>query len=113
VLFLSILRKGDDDLIAKGCTCDNSFSIPYEKEEVAAIVITYRQKGVTKVEKTLADCTFSEGQVHVSLTQEDTLKFEDESVVQMQIRVRLKSGLVTKSRVMETYTDTVLNGEVV
>lgn len=106
-------KKGSDDLIAKGCTCDHSFTIPYAQGDIVAIVITYQQKGITKVEKTIDDCTFEDGKVQVHLSQEDTLKFEDDAIIKMQIRIRLNSGLVTKSGIVETYTDNALNNEVI
>lgn len=106
-------KKGDDDLIAIGCTHDHSFTIPFAQSDIAAMVITYQQRGITKVEKTIDDCTFTDGKVQVSLTQEETLKFDSEAVVQMQIRIRLNNGLVTKSDIIETYTDNVLNDGVI
>lgn len=105
--------KGADDLIAKGCTCENAFSLPYDQSEIAALVITYQQKGVTKVEKTIDDCTFTAGKVHVSLSQEDTLKFDDDAIIRIQIRIRLNNGIVTKSQIVETYTDNVLKDGVI
>ena len=100
-------------MIAKGCTCDHSFTIPYARGDIAAMIITYQQRGITKVEKTLDDCTFASGKVQVQLSQEDTLKFDDDAVVQIQIRIRLNNGLVTKSGIIETYTDNILNNGVI
>lgn len=106
-------KKGSDDLIARGCTCENFFSIPYEQDEIAAIFITYQQRGITKVEKTIDDCTFTAGKVRVSLSQEDTLKFDDDAIIRIQIRIRLNNGIVTKSQIVETYTDNVLKDGVI
>lgn len=100
-------------MIAKGCTCKNIFSIPYNKNDIDSLFITYQQNGKTVFEKTIAECEFSEGHVSVLLTQEDTLKLNNESVVKMQIRIKLKDGTVTKSKIIETYTDTVLKNEVI
>ena len=100
-------------MIAKGCTCRNTFSIPYAKSEIAAIFITYHQRGVTKVEKTIDDCTFTDGKAQVDLSQEDTLKFDDDAIIKIQIRIRLNNGIVTKSQIVETYTDNVLKDGVI
>ena len=100
-------------MIAKGCTCEHSFTIPYAQSDIAAIVITYQQKGATKVEKSIDDCTFTDGKIHVKLTQEDTLKFDDDAIIKAQIRIRLHNGFATKSNIVETYTDSVLNNGVI
>ncbi len=100
-------------MIVKGCPQRHYFDFPYVGDDVVAIFITYQQNGMTKLEKELDDCTFEDGKVHVNLTQEDTLKFEDDEIVRMQIRVRLKDGFATKSDVVETYTDNILKGGVI
>lgn len=100
-------------MIAKGCTCKNSFPIPYEKEEIATLFITYQQDKETVIEKSITDCTFEDGMVSVYLSQEETLSFEDDVIIKVQIRGRLNNGAATKSKIMETYTDYVLKKEVI
>lgn len=95
-------------MIPKGCTCENSFSISFAEEQIDSLRITYKQNKVIKVEKNLKDCTFKDGKVYVALTQEDTLNFEDGEIIRIQIKVKLKTGCVTKSNIIETYTDEVL-----
>lgn len=100
-------------MIPKGCTCENSFSVPFLEENVACLRITYKQNGVIKIEKNLEDCTFKNGKVYVALTQEDTLKLDDKGIIKIQIRGRLEDGAATKSNIIETYTDEVLCNEVI
>ena len=100
-------------MIAKGCTCKNTFTIPFKKGDVGVIFITYQQNGKIVFEKEIGDCEFSDGIVSVTLTQEDTLKLDDKSIVKMQVRVKLKNGTVTKSKIIETYTDQILKNEVI
>lgn len=100
-------------MIHKGCTCENSFPIPFPKEEIVSVCIAYKQNGVIKLEKKTEDCTFKNEKLYVSLSQEDTLKFDDNSIVKIQIKMKLKNGAVTKSNVMETYTDEVLSDGVI
>ena len=100
-------------MIAKGCTCKNTFSIPFAESEIKVIFITYQQKGKTVIEKSLPDCTFSDGKVSVVLTQEDTLLLAENEYIEIQIRVRLHDGTLTKSKIVETYTDKVLKNEVI
>lgn len=100
-------------MISKGCTCKNIFSLPFNENDISVLFITYQQNGKTVVEKVKDDCEFTDGHVSVLLTQEDTLKLLNESTVKIQIRLRLNDGSVTKSHVIETYTDIVLKNEVI
>ena len=106
-------KQGVMEMIAKGCTCKNTFSIPFAESDIKVIFITYQQKGKTVIEKSLSECTFSEGTVSVILTQEDTLKLDENEYIKIQIRVRLQDGTLTKSKIIETYTDKVLKNEVI
>ena len=96
-------------MIGKGCTCRNTFSFPFTENEVEAIRITYCQKDKILFEKELSDCIFLDGEVAVDLTQEDTLKFDSFQVVEIQIKVKVKSGSVVKSNIIQTITDRVLD----
>ena len=100
-------------MIAKGCTNVNTFSFPYAAGDIAALYITYKQKGKTVLEKTLNDCTFEAGYVSVNLSQEDTLKLTDDAIIKIQIRVRFKDGFTNKSKIIETYADEVLKEGVI
>ena len=100
-------------MISKGCTCKHTFAIPFTENQISAIFITYQQDQVTKIEKELSDCEFADGTVSVKLSQEDTLKFDDNAIIKIQIRVKLISGAVTKSEIIETFTDDVLKDGVI
>ena len=56
-------------MIGKGCTCENTFTIPFAEDEIEAIRITYCQNDEIILEKELGDCSFSEGAVSVTLNQ--------------------------------------------
>lgn len=100
-------------MIPKGCTCKNTFPFPYAKEEVATIYITYQQDGETIIEKDIDNCEFAEGKVSVKLTQEESLKFNDDTIVKVQIRCRLNNGAVIKSNIMKSHTDEILKSGVI
>ena len=100
-------------MIEKGCTCKNTFSFPYPKGVVEAIRITYSQNGVVLLQKELPDCTFSENEVSVNLTQEDTLKFDSSKIIKIQIKVKLAGGAIVKSNIVETIADDALCCEVI
>lgn len=100
-------------MIARGCTCKNVFSIPFDGGNIEKLFITYQQGGKMVLEKELADCEFSDGTVSVELSQEDTLVFVHGVVIKIQIRVKLKDGTVTKSNIIDTYADQILKNEVI
>ena len=100
-------------IIPRGCTCRNSFKFPYAQEDVVTLFITYQQNKITKVENTLEDCSFVNDRVVVNLTQEQTLAFEENIPIKIQIRVKLKDGTASKSNTMEAYTDNVLKDGVI
>ena len=100
-------------MIPKGCTCENEFSFPFDKDEVVALCVTYKQNKEVKLKKRLDDCTLKDGKIYVALEQEDTLKFDDKGIIRVQIKARLKNGKVPKSNIMETYTDEDFCNEVI
>lgn len=102
-------RKGsDENMIGKGCTCINTFTLPFVQKDVKAICISYAQNKKVLFEKKLEDCTFSDGKVSVRLTQEDTLKFDSFKIIQIQLKVKLNGDVVVKSKIIETITDDIL-----
>lgn len=100
-------------MIPKGCTAQNSFAIPYNAAEVAVVWVTYVQAGAIVLDKMTEDCIIDDGKVTVNLSQEDTLKLEPWTSILVQIRIRLRDGRVTKSKIIETTTDRLLKEMVI
>lgn len=100
-------------MIPKGCTALNSFHIPYNAAEIAVAWVTYVQAGAIVLDKTTDDCIIGDGIVTVNLSQEDTLKLKPWTSIQIQIRIRLHDGRVTKSKIFETTTDRLLKEMVI
>lgn len=100
-------------MISKGCTVGNTFTVPFTKEEVEVLYITYQQRGKTVIEKTLDDCSFGDGFISTGFTQEQTLLFESSIRVCIQIRARLKDGTATKSNIIETDVDKLLKDGII
>lgn len=100
-------------LIPKGCTLTNTFTFPFLKEDVSALYITYSQNGKEVVEKNLNDCEFVDNRIHVLLSQEETLRFDENLRISVQIRVRLNDGTVTKSEIIRAYADPILKEGVI
>lgn len=100
-------------MINKGCNCRCIFPFRYPKNEVAALYVTFQEKGETVVEKELADCEFLEKKIAVKLSQEETLRFGNNVSVKIQIRGRLIDNTAIKSNIMQTCTDKVLKDGVI
>lgn len=100
-------------MIGKGCTCVNTFSLPFSGDRVKAIRITYSQNDNILFEKQLEDCTFSDTEVSVNLMQEDTLKFNSFQIIEIQLKVKLIDDTVVKSNIIKTVTDELLSCEVI
>ena len=101
------------DLISKGCTVGNSFTVPFTKDEVEVLYITYQHRGKTVIEKTLDDASFGDGTLNIKFTQEETFLFESFVRVLIQIRVKYKDGTVAKSNIIETTVDEILKDGVI
>lgn len=110
-------------MIYRGTTPTHVFSFPFKQNEVAALYISYFQKGSIKVEKELNDITFDPAleTIEVTLTQQDTLSFEKykwldrarDSLILIQIRVRLENGECWASEVMEERLGDVLKDGII
>lgn len=100
-------------MIPRGCTAQNTFTFPFSSAEVDALWLTYVQMGSTVIDKSLDDCVIGGGKLTVDLSQEDTLALLPGQKIQIQIRVRLANGRVTKSNILTTQTDDVLKDGVI
>lgn len=109
---------GGDNMLYRGTTPTHVFSFPFKQEEVDVLYISYFQKGQIKVEKDLSDVTFDPAleTIEVDLSQEDTLSFEKyqwldrarDSLILIQIRVKLLNGECWASEVMKERLGDVL-----
>lgn len=104
-------------IIPKGCTCINTFTVPFGKDECESVFITYQQNGKTVIEKTIDYLEFSEeeGQKKVSafLSQEETINLVSNERIKIQIRAKLKNTSVIKSNIIVTTTDELLKKDVI
>ena len=96
-------------MIPKGCTCKNTFLIPFTENQIKDIIITYMQQDQIILEKVKKDCTFNDCKVTVDLTQEESMKFDETKIIRMQIKIKTNDDHVVKSNIMETYTDELFN----
>lgn len=105
-------------MIYRGSTPTHSFVLPFDLENIANIVITYRQNGCNVLSKTMEDnfddftVDMEARQISVQLTQNETQIFTcgpkyKNNIVQIQVKVLFESGSVLMSDVI---TDKIING---
>lgn len=96
----------------KGTTPKHTFTIPLETSELASIRIIYAQDDTQLFVKEMSDCVLEGKTISVTLTQAETLKFDDTKLAQIQLRVKTKSGEVLSSDVLVVYVGKCLDTEV-
>lgn len=77
------------------------------------IYISYKQRGSVIVEKTNEDCEITATQVSVKLSQEDTLKFNIDAPVRIQIRAVVENGDAIASDIIDTPAREILKDGVI
>ena len=96
----------------RGSTPTNTFTSKLDLSTADVVYITYTQDNVVIVEKNKSDCTFGEGTVSVTLSQQDTLKFSVRAV-EIQIRARFADSRAVVSNIIQTTADRVLKDGVI
>ena len=75
-----------------GTTPTHTFDIPFDTSEVKEVKITYAQNNVSILEKKTVDCTQAGKTISVTLTQEDTFKFDCKKPIEIQVRILTLNG---------------------
>lgn len=104
----------------RGTTPTHTFKTGVDLRDASVLFITYSQEElpgsktfVTKVEKTISDCTITENTVSVTLTQAETLAFDDCKMVFIQIRAGFPDDSRIASRIIKSSVDKILkDGEI-
>ena len=87
----------------RGTTPTFTFRLPFACEQITVLNLCFAQQGQVVLEKELPDCTAEGNRVQVTLTEEETLLFDDKKgMVEMQLRVgcgntRLASNIMRVS----------------
>lgn len=111
------LRDSDirRDSMIRGTTPTLEFTLPFDTSLIAEMYVTIAQGEKTVLEKTLSDCSCSGTSVSLTLTQEDTLRLQQQPRLQgeIQIRVRTTSGEALASDIMSVYVGRILKEGVI
>lgn len=96
----------------RGTTPEHIIKPPVAASLIKSVRFTYEQDGNTIVEKTEADCTITDESITVQLTQEDTLRFEENKIISAQVRILTTAGEVFASDIKSLTAEKTLNDEV-
>ena len=102
----------------RGTTPTLTLTIPYEASEINSGYITFAQDGITILEKELSDeaIVISDQEIDIYLTQAETLAFKTTGtnrLVRLQCRLKLTTGEVVASNIVEFYVRPILkDGEI-
>ena len=98
--------------MVRGTTPIHTFSTDTDLRG-AVVYVTYKQNGVTIVEKTNKDLEITENGVITMLTQAETLRFKADKPVEMQVRYIMPNGVADASNIIITTVEEVLKGGVI
>jgi hypothetical protein len=96
----------------RGTTPTHTFNIPFDTSLVDEVKITYAQEDEIILTKGTTDCTLENNAIKVTLSQEDTFKFDHAKAVQIQIRILTVGGEALASVIEKVGVSKCLDNEV-
>lgn len=104
-------------MITRGTTpyIEISLDGPFQKDDIENVEVYFSQKNIMDpVIKTLNDLTLDDQlQCSFSLSQDETLTFKSEDVLEIQVRILLKDGQTLASRIYNTNVGRILKEGVI
>lgn len=98
----------------RGTTPTLRFLVPYSASEIDSGYITFAQIGKTRLEKAVtAQQITGDGEITLTLTQEDTLALSADCICQIQLRLKLSGGRVAASNIFTSSVDEILKEGVI
>ena len=96
-----------------GTTPTHIFEIPFDTYNIEKVDVIYAQDYKQVVKKQTDECSLQGNTIILTLTQEDTLKFDSSKNVQIQVRVLTKDGKSLASYIETVVALRCLNDEVI
>lgn len=85
---------------------------PIDVSLIEDFVVTYVENGVVKLEKQKDDCVFEENCIKVVLSQADTLLFNPDTIIEIQIKAKFVDLNVYATEIVKTSFKKILNEEI-
>ena len=96
----------------RGTTPTHVFTIPFDASLLSSARVVYKQGNKEILRKETEAFKMEGFQLSVTLTQEETLLFDDKASVKFQLRVRTKAGKALATPPMIVSVEECLDGEV-
>ncbi len=97
----------------RGTTPTHVFNTDVDLSTAAVVWLTYKQGGKILFTKDQSDMTITEDSISVMLTQEETLMFDTDRTVKIQIRARFTDDTAIASNVIQTTANAILKEGVI
>ena len=96
----------------RGTTPTHIFTLPFDADLIQSLKITYAHDGEVILTKQMQDCSVGSNMIMLKLTQEESLLFGNNWLVDIQLRLLLNNGDALRSKVYHRFTGVLLDDEV-
>ena len=91
----------------RGTTPTLTFKLPFDCADIDILNISFAQHDTVVLEKEFYDCAINGSEISVTLTEDDTLKFDSSEHAEIQIRVGIGDQRLA-SQIMKMSVERVL-----
>ena len=92
-------------MIPRGTTPNQIFNVDIDLTDAEVLYLTYKQGNVIVLEKEKDDLTITKDKVTFRMTQKESLVFETNNPVKIQIRARFPDGIEVETEGVITHPD--------
>lgn len=96
----------------RGTTPTHVFKLPFDTALIKSVKITYTHNKIPVLVKLTEHCAMDDHTITVRLTQEETLLFENNWLIELQMRVLTQDGDALRSKVYSLNAGVLLDDEV-
>lgn len=97
----------------RGTTPTVTFNLPFSVSTIRNCEVYFSQNDSLLVTKGIEDCTLSGTTLTVTLSQSDTLAFDDDAKLEMQVRFVFTNGSVDATQIIKGKVGRILkDGEI-
>lgn len=97
----------------RGTTPTHVFNTDIDLTTAAAVYVTYKQDGITIMEKDKGELEITNDKITYKLAQEETLIFRPTASVKIQIRAKFADGTAVASNVISASISDILKEGVI
>lgn len=97
----------------RGTTPTIAFNLPFDTSTIRNCEIYFSQDDSLLLTKGKDECTLSGALLYVTLTQEETLMFDDEIKLQIQVRFVFTDGTVDATTILKEKVEQILKEGVI